>query len=166
MASEPLVVTPTHLWSKPSQIHKFTVDGGIPPIAWQTKSGEVSASEDEANVFIYQAPRRYMQDTILFFDRAGQEISVTIDVLRPLQITPNVRNIPTNNNGYFRVQGGSGKWQVEDNEVLTITKSGMKLLITTGNSAGSYSVRVHDKVTKEQVEAQVRIYKPLEVREQ
>jgi len=55
---------------------------------------------------------------------------------------------------------------VEDNKVLTITKSGMKLLITTGNSAGSYSVRVHDKVTKEQVEAQVRIYKPLEVREQ
>jgi hypothetical protein len=83
-----------------------------------------------------------------------------------LQITPNVRNIPTNNKGYFRVQGGSGKWQVEDNEVLTITKSGMKLLITTGNSAGSYSVRVHDKVTKEQVEAQVRIYKPLEVQEQ
>ena len=55
---------------------------------------------------------------------------------------------------------------MEDNKVLTITKSGMKLLITTGNSAGSYSVRVHDKVTKEQVEAQVRIYKPLEVREQ
>jgi len=40
--------------------------------------------------------------------------SVTIDVLRPLQITPNVRNIPTNNKGYFRfkVVVVNGRWKI------------------------------------------------------
>ena len=36
-------------------------------------------------------------------------------------------------------------------------------MVTTGDSAGLYSVYVHDEVTKERIEGQ--FYKPLEVQE-
>ncbi len=38
-------------------------------------------------------------------------------------------------------------------------------MVTTGDSAGLYSVYVYYEVTKERIEAQVQVYKPLEVQE-
>jgi len=82
-----------------------------------------------------------------------------------LQISPSLHHISLNNENYFIIQSGSGKWQLEKNNILTINKSGIKLMVTTGDSAGLYSVYVYYEVTKERIEAQVQVYKPLEVQE-
>ncbi|RKZ82987.1 MAG: hypothetical protein DRR19_19785 [Candidatus Parabeggiatoa sp. nov. 1] len=170
-ATEPLEVAPKQIWSKPNQEHQFWITGGLRPIFWQSKAGEVSVDEKEPNLFIYMAPRRYMQDSITFFDRAGQEVQVLIDVLRPLSVSPSIRNIPINGETHFQIQGGSGHWQVkpeveEHDNILTITKSdNMTLTIQAGSSGGLQTIRIHDEATEDEVEVQVQIYAPLEVQE-
>jgi hypothetical protein len=166
-AIEPLEVAPQNIWSKPSQVHQFRVTGGLPPIYWQSRSGEVSVDEENPNIFIYKAPRRYMRDYIRFFDRAGQEIQVNIDVLRPLRISPTRRNIPTNGKTHFRIYGGSGHWQLKPDQharILTATKTDKKTLtIQAGASAGTQPIRVYDEITDDEVQVQVQIYAPLKI---
>ncbi|RKZ38985.1 MAG: hypothetical protein DRQ49_12790 [Gammaproteobacteria bacterium] len=166
-ATEPLKVTPKQIWSKASQVHNFKVTGGLPPIYWQTKAGDVQVGE-KPNTFVYTAPRRYMQDTIRFYDRTDQAIEVTIDVLRPLSVTPSRRNIPLQGESHFRIQGGSGQWQAKmDDDALTITQLDKgKLTVKASDIAGLQQIQISDKVTQEQVEVEVQIYAPLEVQEE
>jgi hypothetical protein len=166
-AIEPLEVAPQSIWSKPSQVHQFRVTGGVPPIYWQSRSGEVSVDEENPNIFIYKAPRRYMQDNIHFFDRAGQEIQVTIDILRPFRVSPSRRHIPINGTTKFRLYGGSGQWQLKseqptDEQILTATQTdNHTLTIQASATAGTQTIRLYDQITDEEVEVQVQVYAPL-----
>lgn len=158
-----LTVTPKEIWSKPHQTHYFTVTGGLTPIFWQSKAGEVTRSKDE-NVFIYRAPRRYMQDYVRFFDRAGQTIQVNINVLRPLAASPSIRHIPINANTNFMIIGGSGKWQIEPNDYLNLHKHNNTILnVEAGTVAGLHKIQVYDEVTQDLIELQVRVYAPLDL---
>ncbi|MCP4701022.1 MAG: hypothetical protein GY862_29840 [Gammaproteobacteria bacterium] len=158
-------VTPQALWSRPQQEHRFTVKGGLPPIRWQTRAGDVKALEER--VFLYRAPKRYMRDQLRFFDRAAQEAQVTIDILRPLSVSPSIRNVPVNGRAEFSVHGGSSKWEVSDDGGLQVAKlEKTKLEINAGNSTGRKNLRIHDQVTEEQFDIVINVYTVLEVREQ
>ncbi len=164
LSTAPLAVTPQHLWSQPEQIHHIQVTGGLPPIYWQTQSGDITPGE-QPNSFIYQAPRRYMQDSIRFIDRSRQQIQITIDILRPLTITPSIRHLPLNGETRFRIQGGSGQWQIEPHQTLTITKQDDNITfnIKAGSTAGLHTIQIHDQITHEHIQAQIHIYAPLDV---
>ncbi|WP_069469763.1 hypothetical protein [Candidatus Marithrix sp. Canyon 246] len=161
-SAQALTVTPKEIWSKPHQTHYFTVTGGLTPIFWQSKTGDVRRSKDE-NVFIYRAPRRYMQDYVRFFDRAGQTIQVNINVLRPLEASPSIRNIPINDKTNFMIIGGSGKWQLEPNDYLNLHKDSSILKVEAGNVAGLHKIQVYDEVTQDLIELEVRVYAPLDL---
>ena len=162
-AIEPLTVTAKQLWSQAKQVHHIKIKGGLPPIYWQTKAGEVDRGS-KPNTFIYTAPKRYMQDEIRFFDRAGQEITVIIDILRPLSVSPKIRHIPQHGEVKFNISGGSGQWQIRtamSNKVKKLNK--MTLIVQVGELTGLQTLTVFDKVTGEQFAIQVQIYAPLDI---
>jgi hypothetical protein len=163
--TEPFLANPTRMWSKPNQVHEITVTGGISPLNWQALAGEINPVVDKPGVFSYQAPRRYMQDTILFRDRTGQEIQVVVDILPPLQVSPNLRHLAVNDKGYFSLQGGSGQWQVIASDILTVKRLNNQLEVTVENgTVGFYDLLVKDDVTHEEVKVQVQVYAPLEIK--
>jgi len=160
----PLTISPVNIWSRPSQEHRFNLSGGLPPIRWQSKSGEVSAVDGEEGVYLYRAPRRYMQDQVHFFDNAGQQAMITIDVLRPLTVSPSVRRIPIGGVTDFVIQGGSGEWKFSEETKLKLNKQeNGKLQVVAGSNAGQYTLKVMDMVTDDEVELMVHVYAPLQI---
>jgi hypothetical protein len=156
-------VTPTKIITKPNQTHTFKVIGGLPPIYWQSRAGEVIRGS-EPNSFIYRAPRRYMQDYVRFFDRADQTIQVDIEILRPLAASPSIRNIPINGKTRFRIMGASGNWKVKPNKDLKFTQQNKIILnVQASTVVGLREIQIYDEVTKEEIEVQVRVYAPLEL---
>jgi hypothetical protein len=156
-------VTPTKIITKPNQTHTFKVIGGLPPIFWQSRAGEVIRGS-EPNSFIYTAPRRYMQDYVRFFDRADQFVQVDIEILRPLAASPSIRNIPINGKTRFRIMGGSGNWKVKPDKDLKFSQHNKIILNVQANSVvGLRKIIVYDGITKEEIEVQVRVYAPLEL---
>lgn len=161
--AQSFTVTPKKIITKPNQTHIFKIIGGLPPIYWQSKAGEVMRGS-EPNSFIYRAPRRYMQDYVRFFDRADQTIQVDIEILRPLAASPSIRNIPVNGKTRFRIMGGSGNWQVKPDKDLKFTQHNKIILNVHANSVvGLRKIIVYDEVTKEEIELSVRVYAPLEL---
>lgn len=161
--AQSFTVTPKKIITKPNQTHKFKVIGGLPPIFWQSRAGEVIRGS-EPNSFIYTAPRRYMQDYVRFFDRADQYVQVNIEILRPLAASPSIRNIPINGKTRFRIMGGSGNWQVKSDKDLKFTKYNNRMLnVQASTVVGLRKIQIYDEVTKEEIEVQVRVYAPLEL---
>ena len=161
-AAQSFTVTPKKIISKPNQTHKFKVIGGLPPIYWQSRAGEVERGS-EANSFIYRAPRRYMQDYVRFFDRVDQSVQVDIEILRPLAASPSRRNIPINGKARFRIMGASGNWQVKPDKNLKFTQDNRILYVEATTIVGLRNIIVYDEVTKEQIKLEVRVYGSLEL---
>ena len=161
-AAQSFTVTPKNIISKPNQTHKFKVIGGLPPIFWQSRAGEVQRGS-EPNSFIYTAPRRYMKDYVRFFDRVDQSVQVNIEILRPLRASPSRRNIPINGKARFRIMGASGNWQVKPDKNLIFTQNNRILYVEATTIVGLRKIIVYDEVTKEEIELEVRVYAPLEL---
>ncbi len=161
-AAQSFTVTPKNIISKPNQTHIFKVIGGLPPIYWQSRAGEVERGS-EANSFIYRAPRRYMQDYVRFFDRVDQSVQVDIEILRPLRASPSRRNIPINGKTRFRIMGASGNWKVKPDKNLKFTQHNKILYVKATTVVGLRKIEVYDEVTKEEIELEVRVYAPLEL---
>ena len=161
-AAQSFTVTPKKIISKPKQTHHFKVIGGLPPIYWQSRAGEVERGS-EPNSFIYRAPRRYMQDYVRFFDRADQSVQVDIEILRPLAASPSRRNIPVNGKTRFRIMGASGNWKVKPDKNLIFTQHNKILYVETTTIVGLRKIIVYDEVTKEEIKLEVRVYAPLEL---
>jgi hypothetical protein len=161
-AVQSFTVTPKNIISKPNQTHNFKVIGGLPPIYWQSRAGEVMRGS-EPNSFIYTAPRRYMQDYVRFFDRADQFVQVDIEILRPLRASPSRRNIPINGKARFRIMGASGNWKVKSDKNLKFTQNKNILYVEATTIVGLRKIIVYDEVTKEEIELEVRVYAPLQL---
>lgn len=161
-AAQSFTVTPKKIISKPNQSHIFKVIGGLPPIYWQSRAGEVQRGS-EPNSFIYTAPRRYMEDYVRFFDRVDQAVQVDIEILRPLAASPSRRNIPINGKTSFRIMGASGNWKVKADKNLKFTQDSKILYVEATTVVGLRKIIVYDEVTKEEIELKVRVYPPLQL---
>jgi len=157
-------VSPEMIWSQPNQEHKFLIEGGLPPIRWQSQSGEIVKSEEEEHIFLYRAPKMYMLDSVRFYDRAGQEFEVKINVLRPLKISPSLRNVRIDGRTDFIIQGGSGQYEISDDggfDVKILLEEFPHLEVTVGKSIGEKTISIRDSITQEQAEATLNVYGPL-----
>ncbi len=155
---------PESFWSRPLQEHLLSVTGGLPPIHWQTVAGEIRAG-DEKNSFIYRAPKRYMRDTLRFYDRAGQMVQVTAEILRPLAVSPAQHTVPAGGNARFNLHGGSGEWELIEDAGLKIIRQDKHVLeIPAGNTAGEKTLSIRDRVTGEVVQPRLYVYTSLDIR--
>jgi len=153
-------VEPSQLYSQLKQTHTLSLTGGLLPIYGQSLAGEVSAT-DNPRVFSYQAPARYMQDRITFYDRAEQQVIVLCDILRPLTASPQKSDLKTGEARFFTLQGGSGEWQVVDNAGLNVTPSQPRIHVNAGQTAGDYVIKIKDLKTQETIPLQITVYAPL-----
>ena len=164
MADDKLQTNPTHLYSQMKQQHRIKVMGGLLPIQWQTKAGTITATSD-SRIFNYQAPPRYMTDTVTFYDPTDQETIVFIDVLRPLSVTPKQRTMKPKQQSHFTIQGGSGDWSViNDANLNNVSKQKNQLIVTADEQAGQCIVWIQDQKTQEKISLLIKIYAPLDIK--
>jgi len=86
-------------------------------------------------------------------------------LLRLLRYFLTSKNIFLNGETRFRIQGGSGQWQIEPHQTLTITKQDDNITfnIKADSTAGLHTIQIHDQITHEHIQAQIHIYAPLDV---
>ena len=152
-----LVISPDILIVKLQSTHSVQIKGGLPPYRWFSTMGTVE--KIDSNHFNYIAPRRYGNDKVTFEDRAGQQVILKIIIPRPLSISPVKMNIPVNGTGKFNVAGGSGKWEVIDNDAFSVTKiTKNSFVLQTGSVPCNLNLKIKDIVTDDIQEITVNIY--------
>ena len=157
----PLQIKPSHLYSQLQQHHQLQLTGGLLPIHAQTNAGQITPTDD-AHVFNYQAPQRYMQDEITFYDRADQEAVLIVDILRPLSGSPQIREIKPQQQTHFTIQGGSGDWSVvQTSDLITVKSTKNKLTVTANDKTGTQEIVIQDTKTQEKINLTIEIYAPL-----
>ncbi|MBF0099458.1 MAG: hypothetical protein HQK77_00975 [Desulfobacterales bacterium] len=156
-------IKPFLFWSAPQQKHALEVTGGIAPYRWQCYTGSITSIDQEH--YMYQAPRHYGMDWILFEDRSGQQAKMEVNVLRPLTISPYNTSLFINDKGVFRVSGGSGQWKVMPHDGFQIQQETNQHQFTLKpiRELKNTQIQVQDLHTKEIVDLKIEVYGKLNI---
>jgi len=155
-------VVPEAIITSPSTTTDISVQGGLPPYRWYTRSGEIQKTNQHE--FIYISPKRYSFDTVTFEDRAGQTVTAKIEILRPLTVSPLKSRLHTKEKSTFSVHGGSGKWKIIQHDTLTIVEiKKQRLTIQAGSTPGKNKIVIQDQKTGEIKKITIEVYDAIKI---
>ena len=105
---EPLRVTPRYARVLRGESVEFQVVSGVPPYKWEAEYGELSSTTGDRVTY---TPESYLGlYRINVYDSAGSVLTVTVQVIEGLVVTPSSAIVELGKTKEFIVTGGSGNY--------------------------------------------------------